>query len=80
MDVQDPGSVGQLTRLGLTSYEARAYLALIRRDSFTAAQVARRPVARPPAPPPRPLDCTLDSSRAQAMIRTRLRGVRTVLR
>ncbi|MBA2556985.1 MAG: TrmB family transcriptional regulator, partial [Chloroflexi bacterium] len=28
--------------LGLTSYEAKAYLALIRRDSYTAAQVARQ--------------------------------------
>lgn len=36
------GSVWQLTRLGLTSYEAKAYLALIRRDSYTAAQVARQ--------------------------------------
>jgi len=35
-------SVRGLTRLGLTSYEAKAYLALIRRDSFTAAQVARQ--------------------------------------
>jgi sugar-specific transcriptional regulator TrmB len=34
--------VGHLTRLGLTSYEAKAYLTLIRRDSFTAAQVARQ--------------------------------------
>jgi sugar-specific transcriptional regulator TrmB len=33
--------VGQLTRLGLTSYEAKAYLALIRRDSSTAAQASR---------------------------------------
>src|SRR6267143_2506481 len=33
--------VVQLTRLGLTSYEARAYVALTGRDSFTAAQVAR---------------------------------------
>jgi sugar-specific transcriptional regulator TrmB len=33
--------VARLTRLGLTSYEARAYVALIKRDSFTAAQVAR---------------------------------------
>jgi sugar-specific transcriptional regulator TrmB len=32
----------RLTRLGLTSYEAKAYLALIRRDSYTAAQVARQ--------------------------------------
>jgi dTDP-4-dehydrorhamnose reductase len=30
-------------------------------------------------PTPRPLDCRLDSSRAQAMLRTRLRGVREVL-
>ncbi len=34
-------SVAQLVRLGLTSYEARAYIALTGRDSFTAAQVAR---------------------------------------
>jgi sugar-specific transcriptional regulator TrmB len=33
--------VGQLTRLGLTSYEAKAYLALIRRDSSTAAQASK---------------------------------------
>jgi sugar-specific transcriptional regulator TrmB len=31
----------RLTRLGLTKYEARAYLALLARDSFTAAQVSR---------------------------------------
>ncbi len=34
------------------------------------------PCAAGLAPPTRPLDCTLDSSVAQAMIRTRLRGVR----
>jgi sugar-specific transcriptional regulator TrmB len=34
-------AVGQLTRLGLTSYEAKAYLALIRRDSSTGAQASR---------------------------------------
>ncbi|MBA3298327.1 MAG: TrmB family transcriptional regulator, partial [Acidobacteria bacterium] len=32
---------GKLTRLGLTAYEARAYVALIRRDSSTAAELAR---------------------------------------
>ena len=32
----------ELTRLGLTTYEARAYVALIGRESFTAAQVARQ--------------------------------------
>jgi sugar-specific transcriptional regulator TrmB len=31
-----------MVRLGLTTYEARAYAALVRRDSFTAAQVARQ--------------------------------------
>ncbi len=35
-------SVAQLVKLGLTSYEAKAYLTLILRDSFTAAQVARQ--------------------------------------
>src|SRR6188508_199399 len=40
--MDDGELVVQLTRLGLTSYEAKAYLTLIRRDSFTAAQVARQ--------------------------------------
>jgi sugar-specific transcriptional regulator TrmB len=31
-----------MVRLGLTTYEARAYVGLVRRDSFTAAQVARQ--------------------------------------
>ncbi len=34
-------SVGQLVALGLARYEARVYLALIRRESYTAAEVAR---------------------------------------
>ena len=37
------------------------------------------PVRRASAPPGRPLDCRLDSSRARALLRTDLRGVRTVL-
>lgn len=44
-----------------------------------AELVVRRPVRRAPAPETRPLDCSLDSSRAQALIETRLRGVREVL-
>jgi sugar-specific transcriptional regulator TrmB len=40
--MDDGELVGQLSRLGLTSYEAKAYLSLIKRDSFTAAQVARQ--------------------------------------
>ena len=39
--VESGAAVSQLVRLGLTSYEARAYIALTGRDSFTAAQVAR---------------------------------------
>jgi sugar-specific transcriptional regulator TrmB len=31
-----------LTQLGLTTYEAKAYVALLGRDSFTAAQVSRQ--------------------------------------
>jgi sugar-specific transcriptional regulator TrmB len=42
VDTDHPRFVAQLARLGMTSYEAKAYLALIRRDSFTAAQVARQ--------------------------------------
>lgn len=38
----DITQISQLTRLGLTSYEAKAYLTLVRRDSFTAAQVSRQ--------------------------------------
>lgn len=44
-----------------------------------AELLAGAPVRSAPAPATRPLDCSLDSSRAQAMIETRLRGVREVL-
>ena len=40
--MEAPRLVDRLIRLGLTTYEARAYVALIRRDSYTAAQVARQ--------------------------------------
>ena len=39
--MDDRPTIERLTRLGLTSYEARAYVTLVRRDSFTAAQIAR---------------------------------------
>ena len=41
-----------------------------------AELVAGRPVPTQEAPRSRPLDCRLDSSRAQSLLRTRLRGVR----
>ena len=37
----EDGRLPDLMELGLTMYEARAYLALIRRESYTAAQLAR---------------------------------------
>jgi HTH-type transcriptional regulator, sugar sensing transcriptional regulator len=39
--MDDRATVERLVRLGLTTYEARAYVTLVRRDSFTAAQIAR---------------------------------------
>lgn len=39
--MKSPRSIRDLTGLGLTTYEAKAYVALLGRDSFTAAQVAR---------------------------------------
>ncbi len=39
--MDDRATVDRLVRLGLTTYEARAYVTLVRRDSFTAAQIAR---------------------------------------
>ena len=44
-----------------------------------AELIARRPLVGAPAPDDRPLNCALDSSRAQSLIGTRLRGVREVL-
>ena len=41
MEMAEDGAVGRLTELGLTTYEAKAYVALTRRDSVTAAQTAR---------------------------------------
>src|SRR5215212_6679004 len=39
--MDEAATVERLVRLGLTTYEARAYGTLVRRDSFTAAQIAR---------------------------------------
>jgi dTDP-4-dehydrorhamnose reductase len=45
-----------------------------------ARLLARREVRCGAAPPTRPLDCRLDSSRAAALLKTRLRGVHEVVR
>lgn len=44
-----------------------------------AELLARRPLPSSRAPDDRPLNCSLCSTRAQALLRTRLRGVREVL-
>lgn len=44
-----------------------------------AELIVGAPVRSEAAPETRPLDCSLDSTRAEAMLRTRLRGVREVL-
>jgi dTDP-4-dehydrorhamnose reductase len=52
-------------------------------DALSRAELAElfagRAVRTAEAPPTRPLDCRLDSTRAQALLRTRLRGAREVL-
>jgi dTDP-4-dehydrorhamnose reductase len=51
-------------------------------DDVSRAELAElvtgRSVRRAAAPPGRPLDCSLDSARARSLLRTQLRGVRTV--
>jgi dTDP-4-dehydrorhamnose reductase len=69
--------------LELVSLDVSGPLHVAGADAVSRAEfaelIARGPVASTPAPPGRPLDCTLDSSRAQALLTRRLRGVRSVL-
>jgi dTDP-4-dehydrorhamnose reductase len=60
---------GILNVAGADDLSRHALAELIARDALPGA----------PAPATRPLDCRLDSSRARALLRTRLRGVREVL-
>ena len=84
-EVRCPIQVGDLAQalLELAATELSGPLHVAGADGLTRAEFAelfaRRRVRTAEAPPTRPLDCRLDSSRAQAMIRTRLRGVREVL-
>jgi dTDP-4-dehydrorhamnose reductase len=85
-EIRSPVQVTELARalLELAGLDVSGPLHVAGADHVSRAELAelfaRRPVRAAPAPPGRPLDCSLDSSRAQAMIRTRLRGVREVLR
>ena len=84
-EIRSPVHVGDLAAalLELATLELAGPLHVAGADAVSRAELARlivgRPVRTGAAPPGRPLDCTLDSSRAQALIRTRLRGVREVL-
>ena len=83
-EVRSPIQVGDLAAalLELVALGVSGPLNVAGADDVSRAELAElvtgRPVRRSPAPPGRPLDCSLDSSRARALLRTELRGVRTV--
>jgi dTDP-4-dehydrorhamnose reductase len=85
-EIRSPVQVGDLAAslLELAELDVSGPLHVAGADAVSRAEfaelVAGGPVRSEPAPDTRPLDCSLDSSRAQALIRTRLRGVREVLR
>jgi dTDP-4-dehydrorhamnose reductase len=84
-EIRSPVHVTDLAEalLELCAREAVGPLHLAGADDVSraefAALIAGAPVRSGPAPESRPLDCSLDSSRARALLRTRLRGVRDVL-
>jgi dTDP-4-dehydrorhamnose reductase len=84
-ELRNPVQVGDLAAalLELLALDVSGPLHVAGADAVSRAEFARlvagRDVRSAPAPADRPLDCSLDSSRAQAMIRTRLRGVRELL-
>ncbi len=84
-ELRSPLQVGDLASalLELAELDVGGVLHVAGADGVSRAElaelVAGRPVRRVPAPAGRPLDCRLDSSRARALLRTQLRGVRTVL-
>lgn len=85
-EIRNPVQVGDLAAalLELAALDVSGPLHVAGADAVSRAGfaelVAGRAVLAAEAPQTRPLDCRLDSSRAQALLRTRLRGVREVLR
>ncbi len=83
-EIRSPIQVGDLAAalLELAQLDTTGPLHVAGADDLSRADlaelVAGRAVRRAPAPPGRPLDCSLDCSRARALLRTELRGVRTV--
>jgi dTDP-4-dehydrorhamnose reductase len=84
-EIRNPIQAGDLAEalLELAELAVSGPLHVAGADAVSRAEFAElitgAPVASAPAPPTRPLNCSLDSSRAQALIHTRLRGVREVL-
>ena len=84
-EVRSPVQVTDLARalLELAELDAAGPLHVAGADALSRAEFAEllsgAAVRAAPAPDTRPLDCSLDSSRAQALLRTRLRGAREVL-
>jgi dTDP-4-dehydrorhamnose reductase len=85
-EIRCPIQVGELASalLELAELEVVGVLHVAGADALARADlaelVAGRPVRRAPAPPGRPLDCRLDCSRARALLRTQIRGGRSVFR
>ena len=83
-EIRCPTQVGDLAHalLELALLEVSGVLHVAGPDRLSRADlaelVAGHRVAREPAPADRPLDCSLDSSRAAALLVTRLRGAREV--
>jgi dTDP-4-dehydrorhamnose reductase len=83
-EIRCPVQVGDLAAalLELAALDVAGPLHVAGPDALSRADLAELvsggAVRRGPAAPGRPLDCSLDSSRAQALVRTRLRGVREV--
>lgn len=81
-EIRCPTQVGDLASalLELTALDVSGVVHVAGADRLSRAELAElvsgRPVTRGTAPAGRPLDCSLDSSRAQALLRTRLRGAR----
>ena len=84
-EIRSPVQVGDLAHalLELAELDVSGPLHVAGADDVSRAEfaelIARGPVRSAPAPETRPLDCALDSARARALLRTRLRGVREVL-